>query len=997
MGVRVTMRSLAVAVWVASMVRAGSPAAPGTPFEGWRFLTGSWEVDGQCLVQKSLGADCRAFAPAAKWRDYVLEVKARKLRGAEGFLVLFRVQDSRHFYWWNIAGWGNTRHAVETRPRRVFPSVPGRVETGRWYDIRVVAQGERIRCYLDGKLIHDIRDKTYLWGGVGLGSWMTSVEYKDLGVRTLDGQKLFGLSSRELVERLMEVLGPAAASLGPQAEALKRAGAPPDDPRWGALYRKASAIQEKVARARGALEGLDLDKAADALRRIVRVCPREAAKARALLARLERQRGPIEAARRRLASGTQPNLAFLEEALALADEIADLRRATFARRCPPVAFIKRPANGRRGTNATMLARMTATGSGIWLFEPAHPERGAKTIFNDPEGFIFDMSPSYDGKRLVFAYKRKVRERKDSFHIWEIRTDGTGLRQITKGRYHDVSPVYLPDGRIVFVSTRVEAFSMCQDFLAAALYVVNPDGTGLRRLEYNTLCDTSPAVLDDGSILFTRWEYQDKNIFCVQGLWTINPDGSRLQLFYGNTLTIPNSIYGARQIPGTKKVICTMAAHHHPPLGAIAIIDRTLGLENPEAMKVLTPEIPYRPRLGPAWNYGANNTWGPGDRFFPWSYGDPWPVAEDLFLVAYGGPPEGGPRRYRIYLMDERGEKVCLYEDPKTSCFNPVGLAPRPLPRRFPGQPPQEPKGEGTYLVLDIYRGLREAGVQRGQVKALRIMSQVPKKYNTEGPRYRDHYPAIGHGTYYVKYCYGTVPVSEDGTAYFRAPAGVELYFQALDAEGREVRRMGTVTQITDGEVQTCIGCHEPRNATPPNDYRPSPVPRRQPDRITPPPWGEGTIDFVRLVQPVLDRHCVRCHGGEKTEADLDLSGDKTRFFNMAFETLTDRRLVTFYWIHDAPTGNFPPLASGSYVSKLTKLLMSDHHGVTALIRWADATPGIVSSEVASSRSRGSGSSRGSSASTAPTATADASEGSRRSATAGSTSRDRRAAASSLHI
>ncbi len=146
-----------------------------------------------------------------------------------------------------------------------------------------------------------------------------------------------------------------------------------------------------------------------------------------------------------------------------------------------------------------------------------------------------------------------------FHIYDINIDGSALRQITTGRFHDVSPVYLPDGRVCFNSTRVESFSLCQNFLSAALYTINTDGANLRRLEYNTLCDTTPYVMDDGSILFTRWEYQDKNIFCTEALWTINPDGSRVQLFYGNTLTIPNSLYGAKQIPGTRKVFAVNAA------------------------------------------------------------------------------------------------------------------------------------------------------------------------------------------------------------------------------------------------------------------------------------------------------------------------------------------------------------------------------------------------------------------------------------------------------
>ena len=626
---------------------------------------------------------------------------------------------------------------------------------------------------------------------------------------------------------------------------------------------------------------------------------------------------------------------------ALPEGIDRAKPPEMLRRCPRVAFIKRQPGGRRGTNATMLARMTGIGSAICVYDPARPEEGAKTIFDDPGGFIFDMSPSYDARKLVFAYKKEVARREDSFHVYEINVDGTGLRQLTTGRFHDVSPVYLPDGRIVFNSTRVESFSVCQNFLAAALYVIDGDGGNLRRLEYNTLCDTTPFVMEDGSILFTRWEYQDKNIFCTEALWTINPDGTRLQLFYGNTLTVPNAMYGAKQVPGTRKVICVMAAHHHPPLGGIALIDRSLGLENPEAMRTLTPDVPYRPTKGKSWR---DTNWGPGDRFYPWSYTDPWPVDEHLFLVCYGGPLEGGPKRYRLYLMNDSGAKVPLYEDPKTSCYNPVPLVPRALPHQLPGQVPPEPKGEGRYFVHDVYQGLLRWGVKRGQVKELRVMTQVPKKYNTEGPRYSDHYPAIGEGSYYVKHNYGTVPVGEDGSIYFVAPAGVELYFQALDAGGKEIRRMGTITQLTDGETQSCIGCHESRFMAPPQSPAAMKRLRRPPDRIRPPAWGAGPVDFVRQVQPVLDKYCVKCHDGPAPDGDIDLSGDKTRLFSMAFETLVfTPGLVERYHINPGPTGNFPALGSGSYVSRLTKLIEEKHaevdvddQGRRRIYTWIDA-------------------------------------------------------------
>ncbi|HUU92970.1 MAG TPA: hypothetical protein VM238_17395, partial [Phycisphaerae bacterium] len=365
-------------------------------------------------------------------------------------------------------------------------------------------------------------------------------------------------------------------------------------------------------------------------------------------------------------------------------------------------------------------------------------------------------------------------------------------------------------------------------------------------------------------------------------------------------------------------------HHHRPVGAIAIIDRTKGLEKAEAMVNITPEVPYTPTVGSHWR---DTNWVPGDKLYPWSYTDPWPIDEDLFLVSYGGPMTGGPQRYRLFLLTESGNQTLLYEDPQTSCFNPVPLVPRRLPQIYPGQAPRAPRGHGTFYVHDIYQGLEDKGVARGQVKALRIMSQVPKKYNTEGPRYHDHYPVMGHGSYYAKYTYGTVPVQADGSAYFTAPAGVELYFIALDAAGKEIRRMGTVTQITDGEVQSCIGCHESRFSAPPVRATGRQVLARGPDRIAPEPWGAGPVDFVKQVQPVLDRYCVKCHSGRTPKAGLDLSGDKTRFFNMAFDNLTLRNVVEYYYINKGPTGNFPPMASGSWVSQLTKRIESKHSDV----------------------------------------------------------------------
>ncbi|MFH1920556.1 MAG: hypothetical protein ABIP48_11800 [Planctomycetota bacterium] len=275
------------------------------------------------------------------------------------------------------------------------------------------------------------------------------------------------------------------------------------------------------------------------------------------------------------------------------------------------------------------------------------------------------------------------------------------------------------------------------------------------------------------------------------------------------------------------------------------------MENPKALRNITPEIPYVPTNDPNWQ--------PGDQLFYWSYRDPYPIDRDLFLVAYGGPA-GGPERYRLYLLDENGEKILLLEDENISCFNPVPLAPRRHPHQVAAH---AATGEefGTFLLADVYRGL--TGVERGEVKELRVMSQVRKPTNNRGARayFNGHDivdPVIGAGTFYVKVNLGTVPVEADGSAHFRAPAGTELYFQALDADGQELSRMGSFTQLVPGEHQGCIGCHEPRFQTPPHARSVPLAAGKGPVEITPPEYSR-----------VLNAPLAKAAGGLELCADKD--------------------------------------------------------------------------------------------------------------------------------
>jgi len=587
---------------------------------------------------------------------------------------------------------------------------------------------------------------------------------------------------------------------------------------------------------------------------------------------------------------------------------------------PKCIFVRRLSGyGLRGTNATQFSRRTEKGSSIEIYDPQRDSEPVRVLFSTETGFIWDIDLSWDGTKILFTYKVDVRA---PFHLWEIRVDGSGLRQLTDGPYHDFNGVYTPDGRIVFCSSRVEAYSYCQDFLASALYACDADGHAITRIDFTTLCSMKPSVMDDGTILFTRWEYQDKNIFMWQGLWTIQPDGRQMRLYYGNTLTIPNARYGGRQVPNTDDVLLTMAAHHHPPIGDVALLHRSKGIENCAAMRKVTFETPYEIRTGKNWR---DCNWGPGDLFYPEAVTDPCPLRDGLFLASFM-TTSGTNKAFRLHVCTYAGDRYALPVGDHVFSAVPLRVrASRPMVHAPIAEP--QTHQEGLCYVQNVYDGLAEQGVTNGQVAALRIIRTLPKTYNTEGPRFHDHYPVMSYGTYYAKEIVGEVPVAPDGSAYFQVPTQCELYFIALDHAGKEIQRMGSVFQVASGETVACVGCHESRLRAPTVSAQTVLRANRRPDQPRAPSWGRGPVDYVRWVQPVFDRYCVRCHSGATPPKRIDLTGDKTRFFCMSYEVLCGRNWVDYFYINKGPTGVFPALQTGSFVSRLTQLIEGKHHDV----------------------------------------------------------------------
>ena len=339
------------------------------------------------------------------------------------------------------------------------------------------------------------------------------------------------------------------------------------------------------------------------------------------------------------------------------------------------------------------------------------------------------------------------------------------------------------------------------------------------------------MLDDGRIIYTRWEYVDRPAIPIQSLWTINPDGTGLAGYFGNRKISPATFMEARSIPGTTKILCTMTGHNGPTRGAIGVIDRSQGASTPRRRsRTSRPTRPFR-RV----DQGCGNTDGSKP------YSCPLPLDKLRFLVSARGPilvrTMAGDCQSTV--LARAGRRDAVLQRPAGP---PAARGRRSSPARCRRWPTTTPR----VFLQDVYNGL-EPHVHRGEVKAIRVVRELHKPLRID-PRLRAfgfQFPVISCGaTYAAKDVLGEVPVEADGSACFRVPAGVPIYFMALDAQGRAVQRMRSFTHLMPGEVQGCIGCHEHRlQAARPQMGAAYSIARR--GSCEPPEWGAGGFDYSR--------------------------------------------------------------------------------------------------------------------------------------------------------
>ena len=487
---------------------------------------------------------------------------------------------------------------------------------------------------------------------------------------------------------------------------------------------------------------------------------------------------------------------------------------------------------------------------------------------DTPGSFWRPDLSYDAERVLFCYKPYNEK---SFALYEINVDGTGLRRLTQSDYDDIDPIYLPDGKIAFTTTRGHSYVRCGPFIYSYILArCDADGSNLYLISYNGEPDFVPALLPDGRIVYSRWEYSDKPLWRVQSLWTTNQDGTNTSTLWGNQSVWPDHPSQPRPIPGSDRIMFCGVGHHDWWSGSIGIIDPRSGANFPHGLTKVTADLRWPECSTPPVDPIESAQYHASGHFT--GYSSPYPLSEKDFLVS--ARKDDG--KFRLYLMDVDGNRDLIYEG-EHNVLHAMPIKSRPVPAGqvdrvdWPqaGEDRSAQKG-GTFYNTDIYQGTN--GIERGSAKYLRVLQLDYKTYSTWGKTFRHSGPPVSivqeEG---VKRVLSIVPIEKDGSVYFEAPSGVSLYFQLLDEHYRAIHTMRSFTGLMPGEQRGCVGCHEQQHTitSPRTNLL---AMRREATPPTPPSWGTESIGYERFVQPVLDQYCGKCHQGDgEARQKLDLT------------------------------------------------------------------------------------------------------------------------------
>ena len=747
--------------------------------------------------------------------------------------------------------------------------------------------------------------------------------------RDLSGGARFSLMNQQegiqqipdMIVRVAEACGEAAPAIHAEAAALKNASLRPQDPRWLDLYLKACQVRDAIA----LLDPVDFPALRRAILDLSQTYPDQYVNGAEYLRRLDAAEASMPKIVDAMARDTEAALEMAHEILALQREalmsnpLLDFDQLLLVRRAENLLGL--PQNWQGNCSVPK----TGYDNEIALLSPLARDAALTSIFRPEKGeFVGDVDLHFDADRMLFSMPGSH----DRWQIWEAGVDGSNLRQVTPGIEPDVDnydACYLPDERIIFDSTRCFQGIPCVGGgdTVANLYRMDPDGSNIRQLCFDQDHNWNPTVLNNGRVLFTRWEYSDTPHYFTRILFHMNPDGTNQMEYYGSNSYWPNSIFYARPIPNHPTQVVAIVSGHHgvPRMGELLLFDPALGRHEADGVVQRIPGYgqPVEPIIV---DELVNNSW---PRFL-----HPYPLSDKYFLVSCKPNPA---TPWGIYLVDIFDNMLLLHEKPGYALFEPIPLRPTPRPPIVPDRVNLD-KTTATVYLADVYEGPGLKGVPHGTVKSLRLYS-----FHYTYPKMGGHEHVGVEGPWDVRRILGTVPVLEDGSASFKVPANTPIAVQPLDDEGKALQVMRSWFTAMPGEVLSCVGCHEHQNTAPPS--RSTLASLRPPDEIAPWHGPERGFSFRHEVQPVLDRHCLGCHGGSKEDRP-DFTAYEQRGpgnFNKSYLALHP------FVRRPGPESDYHlqiPLEFHADTSELIQMLQKGHHGVELdaeawdrLVTWID--------------------------------------------------------------
>ncbi len=658
----------------------------------------------------------------------------------------------------------------------------------------------------------------------------------------------------------------------------------------------------------------------------------------------------------------------LRRVIAFHNPLLDFQRILFLTKHRPMRGDPHMVDQYYGFNAR-------PGGGIQILENPfsdHPESrdllAGRTISNGRlagralDGGAFNtLELDYDGKEILFAWsecgsvpadpdwskqpwsaERATQNKKPfyywhpqtTFHVFKTSLDGKGVTQLTDGPWNEFDPCFLPNGRIAFISERRGGYLRCGGNRPNPNYTLHAmmrDGSDIIPLSFHETNEWNPSINHDGMIAYTRWDYVDRDNDTAHHLWLSYPDGRDPRSYHANYPVVRESRpwmeLSIRSIPGSHRYVAVAAPHHGYNYGSLVLIDQSP--EDDNAMNQttrLTPEVHFPESESAPGKPLPKGTHRPNGEV----YGSPWPLSEKFHLCVY----DSDKRQYGIYLIDCFGNKELLWRDPAIACLDPIPLRPRSRPPAIPSatcqaKVDQLPNGDksGTIAIQNVYASDFK-WPEATRIEAIRVVQLFPKS------TFHVNEPMVGAGVESLtRGVVGTAPVATDGSAHFKVPTGVPIYFQALDGNGLAVQSMRSATYVHPGERLSCVGCHEPKQQTPSHSSGAPLAWRKAPAILDPETSDAFPISFPRLVQPVIEKHCTACHAEpDSIKAGApDLSGRLTgpNGWSAAFTTLKP-----YAWAHNGGNGIITKEGArseagkiGARASRLLAYLNPAHHKV----------------------------------------------------------------------